>query len=135
MIYGILKDIKEGEYRVISTPAEVASIVAAGHEVWAEHDCGKAAGFPDEKYEAAGARIVQGIGPSFMLAALPAVPADLFGLPIDNILASSEIHVVEVRTLAPTSSDHLPVLLRFTIADGAPDPAAPARVAESVNAN
>ena len=58
MIYGILKDIKEGEFRVISTPAEVESIVAAGHEVWAQHDCGKAAGFPDEKYAAAGAKIV-----------------------------------------------------------------------------
>lgn len=58
MIYGILKDIKEGEYRVISTPAEVRSIVAAGHEVWAQHDCGKAAGFPDEKYAEAGAKIV-----------------------------------------------------------------------------
>ena len=51
MRYGILKDIKEGEFRVISTPAEVKTIVAAGHEVWAEHDCGRAAGFPDEKYE------------------------------------------------------------------------------------
>ena len=58
MKYGILKDIKEGEFRVISTPAEVRSIVAAGHEVWAEHDCGKAAGFPDEKYVEAGAKIV-----------------------------------------------------------------------------
>ncbi len=57
MKYGILKDIKEGEFRVISTPAEVMSIVAAGHEVWAEHDCGKAAGFPDEKYIEAGAKI------------------------------------------------------------------------------
>lgn len=58
MIYGILKDVKEGEYRVISTPAEVKSIVAAGHVVWAQHDCGAKAGFPDEKYEEAGARIV-----------------------------------------------------------------------------
>ncbi|MBE6604393.1 MAG: alanine dehydrogenase [Ruminococcaceae bacterium] len=58
MIYGILKDVKEGEYRVISTPAEVESIVAAGHEVWAQHNCGAAAGFPDEKYAAAGAKIV-----------------------------------------------------------------------------
>ena len=59
MIYGILKDIKEGEFRVISTPTEVKSIVAAGHEVWAQHDCGKAAGFPDEKYIEAGAKIVE----------------------------------------------------------------------------
>ena len=58
MIFGILKDIKEGEYRVICTPMEVRSIVAAGHEVWAQHDCGLAAGFPDEKYAEAGARIV-----------------------------------------------------------------------------
>ncbi len=57
MIYGILKDIKEGEYRVISTPAEVRTIVASGHEVRAQHNCGKAAGFPDEKYAEAGAKI------------------------------------------------------------------------------
>ena len=59
MIYGILKDIKEGEFRVISTPSEVKTIVAAGHEVWAQKDCGKAAGFPDEKYIEAGAKIVE----------------------------------------------------------------------------
>ena len=58
MIYGILKDAKAGEYRVISTPKEVKTIVAAGHEVWAQHDCGKAAGFPDGKYAEAGAKIV-----------------------------------------------------------------------------
>ena len=58
MTFGILKEIKEGEYRVICTPAEVASIVAAGHTVYAQHDCGKAAGFHDEKYIAAGAQIL-----------------------------------------------------------------------------
>lgn len=57
MIYGILKELKEGEYRVITTPMEVKSIVAAGHTVLAQHDCGKAAGFPDEKYVEAGAVI------------------------------------------------------------------------------
>ena len=58
MKFGILKDIKEGEFRVICTPAEVKSIVASGHEVWAQHDCGKLAGFPDEKYVEAGAKII-----------------------------------------------------------------------------
>ena len=57
MIYGILKELKEGEFRVITTPVEVKSIVAAGHQVLAQHDCGKAAGFPDEKYIEAGATI------------------------------------------------------------------------------
>ena len=58
MIFGILKDIKEGENRVICTPIEVASIVAAGHTVLAQRDCGVGAGFSNEKYEAAGAEIV-----------------------------------------------------------------------------
>src|SRR5665647_206941 len=59
MIFGILKDIKEGENRVICTPIEVCSIVADGHIVLAEHDCGKSSGFPDNKYIAARAEIVQ----------------------------------------------------------------------------
>lgn len=59
MIFGVLKDIKEGENRVICTPAEVASIVGAGHEVLAQKDCGKAAGFTNEAYADAGAEIVE----------------------------------------------------------------------------
>ncbi len=59
MVFGVLKDIKEGEYRVICTPTEVASIVAAGHKVLAQKDCGKGAGFSNEAYEKAGAEIVE----------------------------------------------------------------------------
>ena len=58
MKFGILKDIKEGEYRVICTPMEIKSIVANGHEVLAQKDCGKSAGFSNEKYIEAGAKIV-----------------------------------------------------------------------------
>lgn len=61
MVFGILKDIKEGEYRVICTPVEVASIVAAGQVVLAQRDCGLKAGFSNEKYEAAGAEIVDSL--------------------------------------------------------------------------
>ena len=50
MIFGVLKDIKEGESRVICTPMEVASIVAAGHTVLVEKDAGKGAGFANEAY-------------------------------------------------------------------------------------
>ena len=57
MKFGVLKDIKEGESRVICTPVEIASIVAAGHTVLVQKDAGKGAGFPDEKYAAAGAKI------------------------------------------------------------------------------
>lgn len=59
MRFGILKDTKEGEFRVICTPTEVRSIVAAGHEVWAQQGCGSMAGFSDKDYAAAGAKIIE----------------------------------------------------------------------------
>ena len=48
MIFGVLKDIKVGENRVICTPIEVASIVAAGHTVDVQQDAGIGSGFPNE---------------------------------------------------------------------------------------
>ena len=45
-----MKDIKIGEYRVIATPAEIHTLAADGNEVFAQHDAGLAAGFPDEEY-------------------------------------------------------------------------------------
>ncbi len=61
MIFGILKDIKEGENRVVVTPVEAASIVADGHTVLAQKDCGVNSGFTDEQYSKAGAEIVDTI--------------------------------------------------------------------------
>ena len=55
MILGILKDLKQGENRVIFTPLEVAAIVTAGHDVLAQSGCGEGAGFDDEGYSKAGA--------------------------------------------------------------------------------
>ena len=59
MIFGVLKDIKEGEFRVMCTPSEVATIASFGHIVLAQKDCGKASGFSNEAYEKAGAEIVE----------------------------------------------------------------------------
>lgn len=58
MKIGILKDIKNGEYRVIATPCEVATLLADGNEVLVQHDAGSLAGFEDKEYEEAGAVIV-----------------------------------------------------------------------------
>ena len=55
---GILKDIKKGEYRVIATPTEVATLKADGHEVYVQRQAGAAAGFADEAYAEAGAILV-----------------------------------------------------------------------------
>ena len=58
MIFGVLKDIKNGEYRVIATPAEVGVLVSDGHTVLVQAGAGAKAGFPDAEYAAAGAQIV-----------------------------------------------------------------------------
>ena len=58
MKVGILKDIKVGENRVIATPVEISSLKADGHEVYVQKGAGQRAGFPDEKYAAAGAVMV-----------------------------------------------------------------------------
>ncbi len=58
MVFGLLKDIKNGEYRVIATPSEIASIVADGHRALVQRGAGEKAGFEDEEYEKAGACLV-----------------------------------------------------------------------------
>ena len=50
MKFGILKDIKFGESRVIATPAEVSEICRDGHEVYVASGAGYAAGFDDKQY-------------------------------------------------------------------------------------
>ena len=58
MKFGGLKDIKQGEYRVIATPAEVSMIAGDGHEVYVQKGAGAGAGFTDEAYAAEGAKLV-----------------------------------------------------------------------------
>jgi alanine dehydrogenase len=59
MIFGVLKDIKDGEYRVIATPAEVSAIIDDGHKVCVQKGAGNLAGFQDEEYIAVGAEIIE----------------------------------------------------------------------------
>ena len=58
MKFGLLKDIKNGEYRTIITPAEVDAIVADGHEVYVQRGAGEGAGFSDDKYVKEGAKLL-----------------------------------------------------------------------------
>lgn len=58
MIIGILREIKPEENRVSLTPAGAEVLVQKGHEVWVETAAGEGSGFPDEAYEASGAKIV-----------------------------------------------------------------------------
>ena len=58
MVFGLLKDIKNGEYRTIATPGEISTIIADGHTALVQRGAGEKAGFSDEKYEQAGAKLV-----------------------------------------------------------------------------
>lgn len=58
MKVGLVKEIKTHEYRVGLTPACVAEYVGRGHSVLVESGAGVGAGFENDQYEMAGARIL-----------------------------------------------------------------------------
>ena len=58
MLVGVPKEIKNAERRVGLTPSSVQELVAHGHEVVAETSAGLGIGASDDRYAAAGARIV-----------------------------------------------------------------------------
>lgn len=59
MMFGILKEIKAGENRVICTPAEAATLTSRGHIVLAQMGCGAQIGFDDAAYADAGCTLAQ----------------------------------------------------------------------------
>jgi alanine dehydrogenase len=58
MKVGVAKEIKTDEYRVALTPAGARELAQRGHDVLVETRAGEGSAFPDEAYEANGARIV-----------------------------------------------------------------------------
>ena len=58
MQIGVVKEVKDHEYRVALTPSGVASLTMAGHRVQVQHGAGAEAGFSDAAYSQAGARLV-----------------------------------------------------------------------------
>ncbi|MEE4660253.1 MAG: alanine dehydrogenase [Halieaceae bacterium] len=58
MYIGVPKEIKNHEYRIGLTPAAVRELVNQGHRVAVEDNGGKAIGFDNAQYQAAGAEIL-----------------------------------------------------------------------------
>ncbi len=67
---GIPREIKDKEGRVSMQPDGVAELKHHGHEVIVESEAGVGAGFTDEEYEVAGARLVDGPDEVFEAAGL-----------------------------------------------------------------
>lgn len=59
MIVGVPKEIKNHEYRVGLSPAAVKEFITQGHSVLVEANAGTAISFTDERYEEAGATIIE----------------------------------------------------------------------------
>jgi alanine dehydrogenase len=58
MVVGIPREIKEQENRVALPPSAAYQLIRRGHQVLVETGAGVGAGFPDEEYTAAGAKII-----------------------------------------------------------------------------
>ncbi len=65
MKIGVPKEIKPQENRIGLTPDSVATLVAEGHEVIVENNGGFEAGFENEQYKKAGAKIANNAGDIF----------------------------------------------------------------------
>lgn len=63
----------------------------------------------------ANARMLRGIGPTWLFRRLPDWLRATAGLPIDNIMVKGGVVPGQFGTLAGVGSDHLPVLLEFTL--------------------
>lgn len=59
MIIGVPQEIKDNEYRVAMTPGGAAQLVDAGHRVLIQRGAGVGSSFPDERYAAVGATLVE----------------------------------------------------------------------------
>lgn len=64
---------------------------------------------------AAGARLLRGIGPTWLDRRLPAWMRPLAGLPLDNVMVKGAVVPLSVATTAEGGSDHLPVLVEFSV--------------------
>jgi endonuclease/exonuclease/phosphatase (EEP) superfamily protein YafD len=69
----------------------------------------------------AGLAHVAGIGPSWLDRRLPDILRPYAGLPIDQVMAKGDIVILSAKTLAAVGSDHLPVLVEFSLLGGAPE--------------
>jgi len=58
MLIGVPKEIKNHEYRIGLTPAGARELVGHGHQVLVQRDGGRSIGLTNERYEKAGAQIV-----------------------------------------------------------------------------
>ena len=58
MIIGVVKEIKDNEYRVGMVPAGVKALTESGHQVLVQEGAGEGSGIGNEEYRHAGATLI-----------------------------------------------------------------------------
>jgi endonuclease/exonuclease/phosphatase (EEP) superfamily protein YafD len=66
--------------------------------------------------DVAGMTVATGFGGTWMYKLLPPYLAPRLGLPIDNAMAKGSVSIDRVSTLPAIGSDHLPLLIEFSVA-------------------
>jgi len=62
-----------------------------------------------------GLRVVPNIGLTWLHRMLPSFLTRWIGLPIDNVMHKGKVSIVDAKSLPNSGSDHLPILVQFTI--------------------
>ena len=91
MQIGVPREVKDHEFRVSVTPAGVREYQAHGHQVLVQRSAGEGSGFADQRYEAAGAELVDSAAEVFDRAEMivkvkEPVPAEYDLLRPDQVL-------------------------------------------------
>jgi endonuclease/exonuclease/phosphatase (EEP) superfamily protein YafD len=59
--------------------------------------------------------VVRGVGPTWLIQSMPDIVRRFAGLPIDNVMVRGGVAIHSARTVDGTGSDHLPVLVEFSV--------------------
>lgn len=103
MRIGIPKEIKAGENRVALTPAGAAELHQRGHNVCVMRGAGEASGFADERYQQAGALLIDSLADVYACADLivkvKEPQAEEYGLLRSNQMLFTYLHLAADRVL------------------------------------
>jgi endonuclease/exonuclease/phosphatase (EEP) superfamily protein YafD len=70
--------------------------------------------------KAGGLTLAPSIGPSWLFSSLPKALRPWIGLPIDHVFAKGNVVIHSAKVQADAGSDHLPVLVEFSLLAGTP---------------
>lgn len=110
---GVPKEQVDHENRVSLTPGSIRTLVANGHEVFVEHDAGKAAQFTDKEYSDAGAIITYAAAEIFQRADIIVKVAPLTFQEIE--LTKSKQTVLSAVHLGELRPDYLKALMNKNV--------------------